>query len=215
MKRLQGTGILWILGVLLIFVIFSAVRIGAADFLSEYIRNEMAAWSASAASPEASDLAAVSRALDLAQWISPGNPNHYEDRARLDMVRSGMPGTTVTERAERLRHGLEPIRQAIALRPASPYSWAILLRLKNDLGEYDAEFRRSLERTVALGPWEPELQLVVADIGWSAWAGLPDTEREMVRENLVRGMKRQAEAMLAIAQTHLHDCEDMDVGCLR
>ncbi|HZW26316.1 MAG TPA: hypothetical protein VFF26_12600 [Gallionella sp.] len=215
MKRLQGTSILWVSGALLLFVVFSAVRIGTADFLSGYVRDEIAAWSM--APPDASDLAAVSRALDLAQWISPGNPDHYADMARLDLVRSGMPGTTAAEKIELLRHGLKPIRQAIALRPASSYSWAILLRLKNELGEYDAEFRRSLERTVTLGPWEPELQLVVADVGWSAWAVLPGAEREMVRENLVRGMKRQAEAMLAIAQAHRDDCGGvgMDAGCSR
>jgi len=215
MKHLQGTGILFVSGALLSFVIFSAVRIGTADLLSGYIRDEIASWSSSVAPPDPSDLNAVLRALDVAQLLSPGNPDHYQDLARLELVRSGMPGMTDAERIALLRQGLDPIRQAIALRPASSYSWAILLRLKDELGEYDAEFRRSLERTVTLGPWEPALQHVVADVGWSAWAELPGAEREMVRENLVRGMKRQAEAMLAIAQAHLHDCEDMDAGCLR
>lgn len=215
MTRLQGTSILWASGALLLFVVFSAARIGAADFLSGYVRDEIAAWSSRATPPDASELAAVSRALDLAQWISFGNPDHYEDMARLALVRSGMPGTTGAEKNDLLRHGLVAIRQAIALRPASPYSWAILLRLKHELGEYDAEFHRSLERTVALGPWEPKLQLVVADVGWSAWAELPGAEREMVRENLVRGMKRQAEAMLAIARAHHCGGEDMNAGCSR
>lgn len=213
MKRLQGTGILWASGALLLFAIFSAVRIGAADLLSGYVRHEMAAWSSAAARPDAAGLAAVSRAIDAARWIAPDNPDLHEDMARLDLVRSGMPGTPGAERTGLLRQGVEAIRRAIALRPASSYSWAILLRLKHELGEYDAEFRRSLERTVTLGPWEPELQLVVADIGWSAWAGLPGAEREMVRENLVRGMKRQAEAMLAIAQVHRIDCGGED--CIR
>lgn len=211
MKRLQVTGILWVSGALLLFAIFSAARIGVADLFSGYIRNEMAAWSS--APPDASGLAAVSRALDAALLISPGNPDHYEDLARLDLVRSGMPGTTDAERTDLLGHGLASMRRAIALRPASSYSWAILLRLKHELGEYDAEFRRSLERTVTLGPWEPELQLVVADIGWSAWAELPDPERQMVGENLVRGMKRQAEAMLAIARAR--HCGGEGVGCSR
>lgn len=211
MKRLQGTGILWVSGALLLFVMFSAGRIGAADFLSGYVRSEIAAWSA--APPDASGLAAVSRALDVARSIAPDNPDLYEDMARLDLVRSGMPGAAGVGRIDLLRQGVETIRRAIALRPASSYSWAILLRLKHELGEYDAEFRRSLERTVTLGPWEPELQLVVADIGWGAWAELPDPERQMVGENLVRGMKRQAEAMLAIARAH--HCGGEGVGCPR
>ncbi len=215
MRRSIGTGILWVTGALLLFVMFSATRIGIADFLSGYIRKEIAAWSSGKVPLDVSDQAEVSRVLVVAQLISPGNPDHYEDMARLDLVRSGMPGITGAERTGLLRRGLVSIRRAIVLRPASPYSWAILLRLKNELGEYDAEFRRSLERTVTLGPWEPELQLVVADIGWSAWAGLPDAEREMVSENLVRGMKRQAEAMLVVAQSHRDGCGSEGMGCSR
>lgn len=205
MMRLRNPVILWVLGALLIFVVFSAARIGAADFISGYVRNEMAAWTSSAVSPDASKLDNVARALVVAQWIAPDNPDHYEDMARLELVRAGLSGVAA-------RTGLAPIRQAIALRPASAYSWAILLRLKNELGEHDAEFRRSLERTVTLGPWEPNLQLVVAEAGWSAWAELPDAEREMVRENQVRGMKRQAAAMLAIAQAYPQDCGDDELN---
>jgi len=202
----QGKGILWGLVVFLLLVILSAARIGVADLLSGYIRDAIAAWSSSAAPPDESDLVAVSRALDVALRISPGNPNHYEDLARLDFVRSGMPGTTVAERADRLRHGLKSIRQAIALRPVSPYSWGILLRLKSELGEFDAEFNRSLERTVTLGPWEPGLQAVVLDAALNAWDVLPKAERKMVRENYHRGLKRQANAMLDVIFAHRNGC---------
>lgn len=206
MKWLHGNSVLWVVGAFLIFVIFSAARLGAADLLSGYARDEMDTWSSSATRPESSAMADVSRALGVAQWIAPANPNLYEDMARMALVRSGMPGINIAERNTALRDGLAQIRQAIDLRPVSAYSWGVLLRLKSELDEYDAEFRRGLERVVTLGPWEPELQSIVADTGLSAWAALPVAEREMVRKNFVRGMKRQADTMISIAQSHRDDC---------
>jgi len=35
---------------------------------------------------------------------------------------------------------------------------------------------------------------------------LTRAEQEMVRENFVRGMKRQAATMISIAQSHRNDC---------
>jgi hypothetical protein len=43
-------------------------------------------------------------------------------------------------------------------------------------------------------------------VGLSAWTALPIAEQEMVRENFVRGMKRQADVMIAIAQSHQQNC---------
>ena len=166
----------------------------------------MAAWSSGVNRPGVSDLDALSRVLEAALLIAPDNPDHYEDMARLALLRSGMPGTAGAARSGWLRQGLVSIRRAIALRPASPYDWAVLLRLKSESGEYDAEFRRSLERTVTLGPWEPGLQGVVLDAGLNAWDVLPVAEREMVRESYHRGLKRQAGAMLDVIFAHRNGC---------
>ena len=219
MECLRNKSVLWALVAFLLFVIFSAARIGAADLLSGYVRKEMHAWSISAARPDVATLESVARALGMARLIAPGNPDHYEDLARLAFVRSGMPGVNDAERNDRLLEGLVLMRQAITLRPVSSYSWATLLLLKRERAEYDAEFRHALERAVTLGPWEPEVQRIVADVGMAAWAALTRAEQEMVRENFVRGMKRQANAMISIALSHLNDCNGehakLKVGCSR
>ena len=219
MECLRKKSVPWALGTFLLFVIFSAARIGAADLLSGYARNEMHTWSISAAHPDVATLESVARVLGMARLIAPGNPDHYEDLARLALVRSGMPGVNDAERNDRLLEGLVLIRQAITLRPVSSYSWAALLLLKRERAEYDAEFRHALERAVTLGPWELEVQRIVADVGMSAWAALKRAEQEMVRENFVRGMKRQATSMVSIAQSHLNDCNGerakLNAGCSR
>lgn len=219
MGRLRSKSVLWASAAFLLFVIFSAVRIGAADLLSLSAQNEMYAWSTSAARPDISAVDNVSATLDKARLISPGNPDHYEDTARMALLRSGMPGVSDAERDALLSQGMEQIRAAIALRPVSAYSWATLLLLKRERGEYDAEFRHALERAVTLGPWEPQVQPVIADVGLSAWVALPGVEQEMVSKNFVRGMKRQPDTMIAVALSHLDDCKGarakLNAGCTR
>lgn len=216
MSPILGKGLSWVLGALALFVVFSAVRLGAADLLCGYAADRMAKWPQGGG--DASSVDGVSRILDAVRWIAPDNPDVYEAAARLDMVRADRPDAGDEERETALRHGITQIRHAISLRPVSPYGWAILLRLKSGLGEYDAEFRRSLERTVSLGPWEPDLQVMVADVGLRAWAALPDAERKMVGESIARGMKRQAGTMFAIARAHLDGCAAArrdDADCAR
>lgn len=219
MECLRSRSVLWVLGAFVLFVIFSAARIGAADLFSGYARNKMAIWSTSATHPAVAMQVSVASALGVARMIAPGNPDQYEDMARLALVRSGMPGINDVEKDARLIQGLLQIRQAITLRPVSSYSWVTLLLLKRERAEYDAEFRHALERAVTLGPWEPDVQRVVAEVGMSAWAVLPRAEQEMVRENMVRGMRRQAATMISIAQARRNDCNGerakLNAGCSR
>jgi len=196
--------IVWISIAFLLYLIFSAVRIGAADLLSKYARNEMDAWALNA--PASSAVDKVYRAIDMARLIAPDRPDSYENLARLILARS--KALNGAARSASLIEGHALIRQAIVLRPVSPYSWAVLMQLKSELGEYDAEFRRALERAVTLGPWEPWVQPIVAEVGLRAWGELAFAEQEMVRKNFVRGMKRQAETMMLIAQKQRRRCNN-------
>jgi hypothetical protein len=204
MKLGLGNSLPWALGILMLFVVVEAARTGAADLLCSYASERMAAWPLDGPSP--SELERISDVLGVAHRLAPDNPDADENLARLDMVRAGMPGVGKVAGEASLRDGLIRIRRVIALRPSSPYGWAILLQLKQALGEYDAEFRRSLERAVTLGPWEPALQPVVVDAGLTAWKTLPEAERRLVGLELARGMKRQAATMFSIVRAHPGDC---------
>lgn len=219
MECLRSKSVFWGLTVLLLFVIVSAARSGAADLLSVFVRSEMDTWQGGAVKPQPADLDSVSRALTLATVLAPGNPAHPEDRARLALLRATMPDIGDAEKQALLKQGLQQIHRAISLRPASAYSWAILLLLKRESAEYDAEFRLGLERAVTLGPWEPEVQPIVAEVGLSAWPSLSAAEREMVRNNFVRGMRHQPEVMIELAQSHRDACNagtgKLPEGCVR
>lgn len=219
MEFLRRKFLMWGTALFLLFVILSAARIGAADLLSNYARDEMFAWSGLKMPPETTSMDNVSNILDWVSMISPGDPGHYEDLSRLALIRSGIPGVTEAQKNAHLEESLVRIRQAIALRPVSSYSWSTLLMIKRERMEYDSEFRHALERATTMGPWEPQVQLIVADVGLTAWAALPYAEREMVRLNFVRGMIHQSNAMIAIAQSHQNDCNGtrakFNAGCPR
>lgn len=213
MHRL-GMAIPWVLGGLLLFVVFSAARLGVADLLLRYVRDEIAAW---ASQPDVSDLTAVSSGLAIAGWLSPEDPDLHENVARVALMRSRLPGTGAAERKALLGDGLVAIRRAITLRPVSPYGWGILLRVKEGLGEYDAEFRHALHGAAMLGPGEPDLRVLVVDVGLKAWAALPGAEEAIVIGSIQRGLKRQGVPVSAIAQAQRSDCADAsrDSGCAR
>lgn len=219
MECLRGKIAHWGCCVFLLYVIISAVRIGVADLVSGYAGSELQAWSSSAIRPDASAVDNLSRALGMAGLIAPENPDHHEHLARLALVRSGMPGISESERNLHLGYGLEHIRKAIDLRPVSPYSWVIMLQLKRQRAEYDPEFFHGLERAVTLGPWEPAVQLILADVGLSAWAALPSAEQEMVKANFARGVKRQAKQIISIFRMHRNVCNgeraQLNAGCSR
>jgi hypothetical protein len=219
MAYLRIKGVLWTLVALLIFFIISAARSGVADLLSKQASDEISSWSLTEVQSDSVIINEISHLIQLASLISPGNPDYYENQVRLSLARADMKGVTASVRNDLLTQSEAQIRNAISLRPVSSYSWATLLILKRERAEYDAEFLQALDLAVTLGPWEPSVQAIVADVGLNAWAALPKSGQEMIRQNFVRGMKRQSEKMIAIVQSHLNDCNSerarLNAGCPR
>lgn len=210
MESSAKKSLLWVATAVLLYVFLSAVRHGAAELFSLYAREDLGIWSSRTYPPSLLEVEDASRLMEAARFLVADNPDHLEDMARLYLVRASLVGVSPSERQSNLLSGLTEVRQAISLRPVSAYSWMILSMLKRELGEFDAEFRNALQQAVVLGPWEPEVQQSIADVGLSAWAALPKPEQELVRNNFVRGMKHQSREMLAIVQAHQNDCADVD-----
>lgn len=207
MRSLSSKNILLAsLGFMFIFLIFSAIRIGTSDLITRYTRSQFDTWAESKTIPDVSELENLTQVLGVARLVAPDNPDHLEDLARINLIHARLIKSNIAERSSLLERGVAFMRSAIFMRPVSADSWATLLLLKNEQGAYDEEFRHALARSVTLGPWEPEVIPVVADVGLSSWVTLPMAEQELVRENFLRGMKRQDEVMIAIAQSHQIDC---------
>lgn len=142
---------------------------------------------------------AIRDALLHSQRLEPGNPATAEELGSLYSlnVRNVDAGTTLGAQREK---ALEQYSRAVELRPTSPYSWANIAWTKYHLGQVDADFYRALDNAIRLGPWEPEIQMVIVDFGLALWDELPPDMRPKILAVARNGQERQAENILAIAR---------------
>ena len=89
-----------------------------------------------------------------------------------------------------LQQSLEYLQRAAVLRPGSPYTWSNIALVKLRLGATDAEFARAVENAAQLGPWEPEVQLGLAEVLFAAAEQLPAAVRSAAGSVVVNGLTR-------------------------
>ncbi len=173
----------------------TALRWGMADVELSQASREMVRWEADGALPDLDGWLEVRGTLLAAQRHETGSPTLDEAQARLHAQRhQGGAGVELFQ-----EQALEYFQRAAVRRPTSPYTWASIALTRYRLGLTDAQLQRALANATLLGPWEPEVQLIVADIGLALWDELPDAQRKEVLETAVRGMKRDPDNMLRIA----------------
>ena len=97
---------------------------------------------------------------------------------------------------------LEHYRKAVALRPQWPYTWSSIALLKFKRSEFDQEFQSALSNAMELGPWEPRVQITIAEVGLSAWGKIGYAQRLAIIENIRRGVTMQAPVMLDILKKY-------------
>jgi hypothetical protein len=174
----------------------TALRWGMADAELSQASGEMARWEADGTVPDLDSWLDVRSTLLAAQRHESGNPTLQEALARLHAQRhEGNAGAEVFQ-----EQALEYFQRAAVQRPVSPYTWASIALTRYRLGLIDAELQRALTNAVRLGPWEPEVQFIVADIGFALWDELPDAQRKEVLETAVKGMKHNSDNMVRIAE---------------
>ena len=79
-------------------------------------------------------------------------------------------------------------QQAINLRPSWPYDRVDLALVNYRLDRADRNIYELMTQATELGPWEPRVQQVVAEIGLRHWDSLPDNIRNVVLETVNNGV---------------------------
>ncbi len=93
-------------------------------------------------------------------------------------------------------------RKAVELRPQWPYTWSGIVLLKYKMSEFDQEFQLALNNATELGPWEPNVQKIIAEVGLTSWNELEHSQRITIVENIRRGVTMQPRVMLDILKTY-------------
>ena len=147
----------------------------------------------------AREVQTVGDALHHAQRVDPLNPNTAEQLGShyaLSVRDTDIVGNVDSHWATARHH----YANAVVMRPTSPYSWANLAWAKFHLKQIDAEFYRALDSAIRLGPWEPEVQFVVVDLGFALWDQLPAEMRPKILTIARNGQRRYATQIAAIAE---------------
>lgn len=192
MRALAGT-----LGIAVLLALSAvALQRGWADILAFQGRGVIRTAEKQRRAPSEEARALGHERLRAAHALDPANPGIAEDIARLQEPRD--PGLA-----------LEYLRQSARARPGSPYTWANIAHVKSRLGQRDEEFTHAIRQAAAFGPWEPEVQILLAEVGLREWDRLPETTREMLRAAFAKGLKRQDKKLFELALAHSR----LDVLC--
>lgn len=172
-----------------------------ADLLMAHASNEMATWTSREVVGEAWDW--VRDDLDRAAVLDPGDPAIQELLGLLKSRRH--------DRADLVGQAVLHFERALELRPVSPYAWAHLAQTLYRLGVTEREFEAALRRAAGMGPSEPQVQRMVADMGLAVWNETSAETRQAVERMVAAGLRRNPPEMLRILERRGR----LDVACRR
>ena len=185
---------------LLAFAAWDSARRGLEDWRSTRGRRDVRTWIEGRPVPSEEQWQRTVDTLREALRLSPHDPELWENLGlAYDIGSRKFASTGWTVYTE---FSLVYYRQAAALRPTSPYSWAGVAVMKYRLDQLDGEFSRALASAMRLGPWEPGVQLIASDIGLALWDRLNPVFKDQVRENWRRTAVRQADQLAKLAILH-------------
>jgi len=161
-----------------------AVPRGLADLRAFEARMLSKSWDTNRRAPTAGETTHAQSLLQEARDLDPGQPNYLEDISRFLQP----------------RQALDFQRQAVRLRPGSPYTWGNIALLKARLPEPDSEFETALRNAALLGPWEPEVQLMIAEASFRHWSALAPGTQDAMRGNAARALRWQDAKLFTLAR---------------
>ena len=178
---------------LLILLVVMAVWAGrwmVADIYAYQAKRYLVRWQDAHRVEAYEDIERAQQLINTALSLDGGNPKFMEYAARIDEwhATQRVKRLSAKDKKRVLEHALQLYRDAIALRPAWPFTWVALVSTKNRLRQYDDELFHAFERATTLGPWEGGVQLRVAKEGFRAWRHLPDKTKLLVEDNFLRGL---------------------------
>lgn len=180
-----------ILAVLLGLTIW-AFKLGESETLAYEVTEQLASWQRPGKSPGLEAWLRARDELRSAQRLSRKSGAVEELLGLIHAQRRSNPDFQ--------QIALEHFTTALTLRPSSPYTWASIADVRYRLGATTDDFERILTTAADLGPNEPEVQRLVADLGFALWDEVSPSTRTAVLRSLKSGMRRNPLEMLKISE---------------
>ena len=211
MKSLSSTGAFAVSGaVLLVAASIMAARWGMANAVTTDVLSMQAEWQnrfvQSGQLPTGHERQVVYAALNAARSLDPRNPDLMEQAGVLwatpvavtDAEPVGELSVAIKMQAQ--QEAINAFSAAVVARPVSAYAWVNLALSKYQAGQVDALLYRALENAARLGPWEPDVQLAVTDLGFALWDEMPQALQPAVMQMATNAQRRYADRIFGIAE---------------
>ena len=187
--------------ILLALIAVQTARLGAAGLFVQLGQNETDAWPAAPRSPSAAELGRGAKYFaDGLDYVS-DYPWALEGAGATDLARM-RASTRPREALAAAEDAHRRFREALQLRPTSPFLWANIALTKLYLDEIDAELFAALRHADELGPWEPTVQRTILFVGLARWADLAPDLKQMLLQTIRRGADRDARNLFEIAKSY-------------
>lgn len=176
----------------LLFLIFFAWQRGVADVYAYKSQAYIAQWTSKNIPPTLMQWQEAYKALTSALEYSPSQPAYLEAMGGLWELKLFIEELADDQRKTALLQSKNYYQQSIQLRPAWPDAWASLAVVKQKSDELDEEYKKSIERATTLGPWEVNVQIMIAEATLPVWNLLDNNLQQLVIESSIRGLKSNA-----------------------
>ena len=211
MKALSGTSVAAVSGaVLLVAASIIAARWGMANAVATDVLSMKAEWQnrfvQSGQLPTEHQRQNVYAELNAARGLDPRNPDLMEQAGALlatpvAVTDAGQVGeSSGATKLQVQQEAINAFSAAVVARPVSAYAWVNLALSKYQAGQVDAVLYRALDNAARLGPWEPDVQLAVTDLGFALWEDMPRVLRPTVIQTVTNAQQRYADRVFGIAE---------------
>ncbi len=141
-------------------------------------------------------------ALSKAIKLNGTQAAYLEDMSELIFQKTFETSQSPKEHAYLRKQAVEYMRQAVNSRPSWSYAWAQFALVKYRLFGWDKDVSLALEKATVLGPWEPSVQLIVAEVSFSCWKNLDQTLREKILNQFEHARKPEFSKLFDIAKKY-------------
>lgn len=189
MKKILTVGCAGGLIVILLLCTVTAVESAAAFITAFPAREQLDNWRDKQRPLEHAQWESIRYQIDHALQYTPDDPELLSDLGLANEAEFILyPSHDRAARTGREKAG-KYYQQAILLRPSWPYDRIDLVLVKYRLDGADRNLFKFITQANELGPWEPRVQKVIAEIGLRHWNSLPDDMKKVALETVNNGMR--------------------------
>ncbi|MEE9551633.1 MAG: hypothetical protein V3V89_01185 [Gammaproteobacteria bacterium] len=166
-----------------------AARWGIASVFAYPAKKQLSEWQESQKLLNQNQWGDIQADLNKALVKDPANPEILRNLGLSDEGGSNYYPVGDNSAIEARQFAYQYYQDALTGRPTWPYHWADLALVKYRLGELDTEFYMAFEHAIRLGPWEPWIQHIIADIGMHNWNNFSPEVQVSVMKTIRNGLR--------------------------